>query len=174
MTAMRRLILTLALLGAACAPQPVNRHADTPLPVSTIEPSRYLGLWHEAARLPNSFEQNCASATAEYGMRADGLISVRNVCTDANGRTREAVGRARIVGQNGEGKLKVSFFAPIWADYWVVEHADDYAWSIVSEPEGRYLWLLTRAPQLSEQDRTLFEARLRSLGFDTSKLYWDR
>lgn len=171
---MRLIILTIALLAAACAPQPVNRRADTPLPVTTIEPARYLGLWHEAARLPNSFENNCVSATAEYGMRPDGLISVRNVCTDSNGRTRDAIGRARIVGQNGEAKLQVSFFGPIWADYWVVERADDYSWSIVSEPQGRYLWLLVRTPQLSPQDRVLLEARMRSLGFDTSKLYWDR
>lgn len=171
---MRLIVFILALATAACTPPPVNRHADTPLPVATIEPARYLGLWHEAARLPNSFEQDCVSATAEYGMRADGLVSVRNVCTQANGRTRDAVGRARIVGQNGEGKLKVSFFGPIWADYWVVERADDYSWSIVSEPEGRYLWLLVRAPRLDPQDRLLLEARMRSLGFDTSKLYWDR
>ncbi|MFZ2030560.1 MAG: lipocalin family protein [Vitreimonas sp.] len=171
---MRCTILLVMLIVAACAPQPVNRRVDTPLPVSTIEPSRYLGLWHEAARLPNSFERNCVSATAEYGMRPDGLISVRNVCTDPNGRARDAVGRARLVGQNGEGKLKVSFFGPIWADYWVVERADDYAWSIVSEPQGRYLWLLTRAARLEPQDRALLEARMRSLGFDTSKLYWDR
>ena len=27
---------------------------------------------------------------------------------------------------------------------------------------------------LDPQDRLLLEARMRSLGFDTSKLYWDR
>ena len=78
------------------------------------------------------------------------------------------------MGQGDEGKLKVSFFGPFWADYWVVARADDYAWSIVSEPGGRYLWVLTRAPHISAEDRAGFEVRLRALGYDTSKLYWDR
>ena len=29
-------------------------------------------------------------------------------------------------------------------DYWVLDHADDYSWSIVGEGSGRYLWLLSR------------------------------
>jgi apolipoprotein D and lipocalin family protein len=99
---------------------------------------------------------------------------VHNVCTQADGKKRDIVGRARPGGRAGEGKLKVSFFGPFWADYWVLEHGDDYAWSIVGEPGGRYLWLLTRADEISLQDRAVFEARLRALGYDTSKLYWDR
>lgn len=167
------LLLPLALL-AACVQPPVNRQASDPLPVAQVDLTKYLGLWHEAARLPNQFERDCVSATAEYGRRPDGLISVRNVCTQADGKKRDIVGRARPVGAADEGKLKVSFFGPFWADYWVLEHADDYAWSIVGEPGGRYLWLLTRAEALSAEDRAVFEARLRALGYDTSKLYWDR
>ncbi|GAN00279.1 lipoprotein Blc [alpha proteobacterium U9-1i] len=170
---MRSLILTLAVLAGACAGQPVNRTSSTPLPVSAVETEPYLGLWHEAARLPNRFERDCVAATAEYGARDDGMLSVRNVCTRADGSTRDAVGRARRVGEGDEGKLKVSFFGPFWADYWVVERADDYSWSIVSEPEGRYLWVLTRAEQITPAERALFDARLRALGFDTSKLIWN-
>ena len=124
--------------------------------------------------MPNNFERDCVSAIAEYGQRTDGLISVRNICVGPDGKTREAIGRARRAGQGDEAKLKVSFFGPFWADYWVVQRADDYAWSIVGEPRGRYLWVLTRAPTISAEERAAFEARLRTLGYDTSKLYWDR
>jgi len=172
-----RLVLISLLAGlvlAGCAKPPVNRASATPLQAVAIDTPRYLGVWHEAARLPNGFEQDCVSATAEYGVREDGLISVRNVCTRADGQKRDAVGKARLAGGDGEGKLKVSFFEPFWADYWVLAHGDDYSWSIVGEPEGRYLWLLTRSAPISAEERAAFDARIRGLGYDTSKLYWDR
>lgn len=169
-----RLILALVvpLFMAACAQQPVYRHSEDPLPVAFIEQDRYLGTWHEQARLPNRFEQGCQRATAEYGVRDDGLISVVNTCIDANGRSRTATGRARPSGEAGEGKLEVSFFGPFWANYWVLDHARDYSWSIVGEPEGRYLWLLTRAETISERERAAFEQRITELGYRPAELVW--
>jgi lipocalin len=43
--------------------------------------------WYEQARLPNSFEEGCQRATAEYALRDDGLISVVNTCFEAEWRT---------------------------------------------------------------------------------------
>ncbi len=171
---MRHIFLLSALvLLAACASQPVNRAAVSPLSVASIETQRYLGAWHEAARLPNRFERDCVAVTAEYGMRPDGLISVHNVCMRADGSTRDAMGRARRVGVGEEGKLKVSFFGPFWGNYWVLGRAEDYSWSIVGEPSGRYLWVLTRAERITPEERAMFEARLRALGYDVSKLIWN-
>lgn len=82
---MKLLALALPMALAACAGQPINRTSRAPLPVASIETALYLGLWREAARLPNPFERDCIAATAEYGLREDGLISVRNACTRADG-----------------------------------------------------------------------------------------
>jgi|CXWL01.1.fsa_nt_gi apolipoprotein D and lipocalin family protein len=164
--------LCAALFAAACAGQPVNRSNSAPLQAVAVETEPYLGLWHEAARLPNRFENGCVAATAEYGLRDDGMLSVRNVCTESDGGTRDAVGRARRV-DDAQGKLKVSFFGPFWADYWVLARADDYSWAIVGEPEGRYLWVLTREARISVAQRASFEQRITNLGYDPSKLVWN-
>lgn len=169
---MRLIILALALAIAACTPNPVYRQSQEPLPVVQIDQARYLGLWHEQARLPNSFEEGCQRATAEYALRDDGLISVVNTCFEANGEQRVALGRARPAGEAGEGKLEVSFFGPFWAKYWVLDRGENYEWSIVGEPEGRYLWVLTRDRELSEAQRAAFERRITELGFRPAELVW--
>ena len=87
---MRLLIPLIALVLAACSQNPVYRQSEEPLPVAYISQERYLGLWHEQARLPNSFENGCQRATAEYALRDDGLISVTNTCIEANGEQRVA------------------------------------------------------------------------------------
>ena len=169
---MRTLILLAAALLAACSPQPVYRQSEAPLPVAYIDIDRYLGLWHEQARLPNSFERGCQDVTAEYGRRDDGLISVTNTCVEAHGRIRVAKGRARPVGEAGEGKLEVSFFGPFWADYWVLDRDENYDWAIVGEPEGKYLWVLTRDEFLTPERRAAFEQRVSELGYRPVDLVW--
>lgn len=169
---MRYMMFLAALFAAACTQNPVYRQSDAPLPVAYIDQARYLGLWHEQARLPNSFEQGCQRATAEYALRDDGQISVVNTCIEADGERRTATGRARPAGEAGEGKLEVSFFGPFWADYWVLERADDYSWSIVGEPEGRYLWLLTREETITPAQRAEFERRITALGYRPAELVW--
>ncbi len=169
---MRLFIVVFAMFAAACSQNPVYRQGSEPLPVAAIDQQRYLGLWHEQARLPNSFEEGCHSVTAEYGARDDGLISVVNTCVNERGETRVARGRARPTGEANEGKLEVSFFGPFWGDYWVLERGENYEWSIVGEPEGRYLWLLTREREITPAQRADFERRITALGYRPSELIW--
>ena len=64
---------------------------------------------------------------------------------------------------------KVSFFGPFYVgDYWVLARAEDYSWSIVGEPSGRYLWLLSRTPHPSPDVRDAILRRTRELGYDLS------
>lgn len=165
-------IIFVVTLTAACAAQPVYRTSTAPLPVAQIDLARYLGRWHETARLPNSFERGCVSATAEYAQRPNGEISVVNTCRKADGGTSVARGRARTTGAPGEGKLEVSFFGPFWAKYWVLDRADDYSWAIVGEPSGRYLWVLTRADTIGAPERALLETRVQGLGYRPADMVW--
>ena len=82
----------------------------------------------------------------------------------------EARGRAKVVDATTNAKLKVSFFGPFYGDYWVLDHASDYSWSIVGEPSGRYLWILHREARPAEAEVQQLIARARDLGYDTSML----
>lgn len=168
--------LGLSLVLAGCEEPPPNRAAGA-APLQTVESvdvGRYMGLWYEIARLPNGFEEGCEGVTAEYTRRDDGGVTVVNTCRKGapDGEAKRAEGRARIVDAESNSKLEVSFFGPFWGDYWIIDLADDYSLSIVSEPQGRYLWILARTPTISEETRAEALATLTSLGFDVSKLHW--
>jgi len=104
-----------------------------PEPVRAVELNRYLGRWYELARYDMAFERGCEAVTADYSLRPDGLIKVVNSCHKGaeDGPLAVAVGRAKRVGDPLGARLKVSFFGPFYADYWVLDHAPDYAWAIV-------------------------------------------
>ena len=166
--ALLSLPLVLSLGGCVSGP---SGNPNPPQPAKTVELDRYLGKWYEVARYDMRFEKGCEGVTAEYSKRPDGLIRVLNTCRKGavDGPVKTAEGKAKIVDTATNAKLKVSFFGPFYGDYWVLDHADDYSWSIVGEGSGRYLWLLSRKVP-TEADREALTARARALGYDIGML----
>lgn len=163
---------SVATLSACATLQrgPVGNQA-VPQPAKAVDLNRYVGLWYEIARYENGFERGCEAVTAEYALRDDGLVSVLNSCRQGavDGPVKTSEGKAKIVPASDNAKLKVSFFGPFYVgDYWVLDRADDYSWSIVGEPSGRYLWLMSRTAQPSDATRAAIMERTRSLGYDLS------
>ena len=163
-----------SVLGACATLQqgPVGNPA-VPEPAQAVDLSRYAGLWYEIGRYENGFQQGCEGTTATYTVRDDGLVGVLNACRQdgLQGELRTIDGRARVVEGSGDAKLKVSFFGPFYfGDYWILDRAEDYSWSIVGEGSGRYLWLLSREPQPDDATRNRIMSRARALGYDLSLL----
>lgn len=160
------------LLLAGCAAVP----PDAPGTVPAVDLARYTGLWHEAARYPNWFQDgsgvSCVGSTATYAARPDGRIGVVNRCRNAaaDGAERVAEGTAYVVPGSNNARLRVSFFWPFYGDYWVVGLAPDYRWAVVGAPRRDYLWVLSRSPVLAPADRDAAEAAARRAGFDTTRL----
>ncbi|MGF6768702.1 apolipoprotein D and lipocalin family protein [Paraburkholderia sp. GAS199] len=162
-----------ALLLGACAyvsrPGPVGNHA-VPQPARTVDLSKYMGRWYEQFRYEASFERDMDDVTAEYFLNDDGSVRVINRGRKSGGSAefRQAVGKAKIADATTNAKLKVSFFGPFYANYWILDHGDNYDWTIVGEPSGRYLWVLTRTAHPAAEVLGSLEARVRALGYDWS------
>lgn len=170
--------LAAACLAAAAA-APVAAQVAAPEPVPALDLARYAGTWHEIARYPNWFQRNCAAdVTATYTLRGDGTVGVLNACRKADGETISAAGVARRPdAARAPAKLEVRF-APdwlawlplVWADYWVVDLAPDYAYALVGEPTREYFWILARAPRLDDATYARLLERARALGYDPARL----
>jgi apolipoprotein D and lipocalin family protein len=170
-------VFAISALGllAACASLTGSKrgNAEVPEPVKPVDLDQYAGRWYEFARYENRFERGCEGVTADYVKRPDGLIAVTNSCHEGSpeGTVRVSEGRAKVVADSHNAKLKVSFFGPFYVgNYWVLDHAADYSWSIVGEPSGRYLWILTRTAQPDATLRAELVSRVAALGYDTSML----
>lgn len=169
------LLVSILALGA-CNSMPVG-NPNAPEPAKAVELERYLGKWYELARYENRFEKGCEAVTAEYAKRDDGLIKVLNSCRKGavDGEKETAEGKAKIVEDSNGAKLKVSFFGPFFfGDYWVLDRAEDYSWSIVGEPSGKYLWILTRDAVPGKVKREELVTKAKALGYDTSLLVFPK
>jgi apolipoprotein D and lipocalin family protein len=138
--------------------------------VPHVDLQSYLGKWYEIARLPFRFEDGCTDITATYGISKDGKgVTVLNECLK-NGKLKQARGKAKVVDKSTGAKLKVTFFWPFYANYWILDLGRDYDCALVGTPDRKYLWILCRTRQM---DDTLFVQLIESAkakGFDVKSL----
>lgn len=166
------LLITASLAMTACQSHSPVGNTSVPEPAKSVDPQKYVGRWYEIARYEQGFQKDCEAVTADYTLNKDGTIDVLNTChQDAvDGKVRTADAVAKIVDKETNAKLKVSFFRPFYGDYWVMDHADDYSWSIVGEPSGRYLWLLFRTPQPASKDIAHVKSLAQKMGYNLTML----
>ena len=140
--------------------------------VASVDLKRYAGLWYEIALYPNTFEKGCNCTTAEYVLTDKDYVKVINRCRKGgiDGKESKIEGKAFIVKGSNNAKLKVQFFWPFKGSYWVIGLADDYSWAVVSHPNRKYLWILSRTPQLKEGVYEKIMLILKEKGLDKSKL----
>lgn len=160
-------VVAWALLMAGCTGVP-----EGITPVQGFELKRYLGAWHEAARLDHSFERGLTHISATYSLRDDGSVKVLNRGWDAaRGKWKEAEGRALLVGASSEGRLKVSFFGPFYGAYNIIA-LDPERYSMICGPDRSYFWILSREPKLDPKTLEMLVSRARELGFATDQLIY--
>ena len=166
---MKKTILFLICLLTGCVGIPENVK-----PVDNFTLEKYLGKWHEIARLDHSFERGLTRVTAEYSLRPDGGVKVVNRGYSAKeNKWKEAVAKAYFVKGAEQGFLKVSFFGPFYASYviFALDH-ENYQYSLVAGPSKSYLWLLARSPKMNEDIKNDLIAKARAAGFDTNRLIY--
>jgi apolipoprotein D and lipocalin family protein len=137
--------------------------------VPHVELERYLGKWYEIAHFPARFQEGCADTTATYTLSGDGSISVLNECI-RNGKVKQAKGKAKVVDKNSGAKLKVTFFWPFYGDYWIIDLGKDYDYAVVGTPNRKYLWILSRTPQMDGKLFSQLVESAKSKGFDMNNL----
>lgn len=158
----------LWLAGCAHAPEGIE-------PVRDFDVQRYMGTWHEVARLDHGFERGMDKVTATYSLQPDGTVRVVNRgFLTAKNEWREAVGKATFTGPSDVGALKVSFFGPFYGGYNVVDIDPDYSTVLIVGPTRSYLWILSRVPDPPAVTVERLVRKARDLGFDTGALVYPR
>jgi apolipoprotein D and lipocalin family protein len=167
MTSNQKLVLTISLLITTFLMQ-----AQTLQTVPFVDLNKYSGIWYEIASYPQQFQKGCNCTTAEYTLSEKGYVIVENRCNkdSIKGKQSYIKGKAFIEKNSGNAKLKVQFFWPFKGKYWIIDLADDYSYAVVSHPNRKHLWILSRTPVMPEKTYQAILSRLREKNFDLGKL----
>jgi len=165
----RRIALMAALVAAVsgCA-----TGKPTIPPVGSVDLPRFMGDWYVIAHIPSRTERDAYDAVESYRLDPDGRIRTtfryRKGGFDAPLETMEPVGT--VVPGSNNAVWGMQFVWPIKAEYVIVDLAPDYSRTIIGRSKRDYVWLMARTPRLSDAELQAAIARIRALGYDTTKL----
>ncbi len=171
-----RLALTVfCLILGGCAT--VGSTDELPT-VASVDLSRYAGTWYEIARLPMWFQRHCVDSKAIYFTRPDGRVAVHDECVTDTGELEQAKGVATVVDGKTNARLMVVFdnwFARLVGpsregNYWILDLDPEYRTAVVGTPDRRFLWILSRTPQLDDTTYERLVKRAQQLGYPVTDL----
>lgn len=137
--------------------------------VSDFSLGDFMGRWYEIARFDHSFEHGMEYVTADYSLLGDGTVEVLNSGM-RDGEPHTAKGRAKTT--DTPGRLRVSFFWIFYSDYNVLAMGANGEWALVGSRSPKYLWILSRTPQLGPDVLKGIVDTAAARGYDTSKLIY--
>lgn len=167
------LVATLLIALGATALFAFNANGKTPIPpVDNVDLPRFMGDWYVIANIPTFLERESYDAVETYELRDDGKIQTtfrqRKGSFDAKVDTMRPVGTVREGTNNAVWGMQ--FVWPIKAEYVIVYINEDYSQTIIGRSARDYAWIMARTPQISDADYAAHVERLKTLGYDISKL----
>ena len=167
---MRKLtVLLLTFLLGAC----MSTARKEPLPtVPSVDLQRFMGDWYVIANIPPWIEKDAVNSVENYRLDEDGNIpttfTYRKKTFD--GPHKKLTSKAFVVNRQTNAEWGVQFIWPIKAEYLIVWLAPDYSTVIVGRSKRDYLWLMSRRPQIPDEQYRELKQRITEMGYDVNQL----
>jgi apolipoprotein D and lipocalin family protein len=170
--------LSLGVMGlagtASATPQPPKAVVA---PVKPVAANLYTGRWYEIARTPNKMQADCQASTTDFSGWAAGAFKAVQTCHKGapTGPTQVMKVDGKVLPASQNAKMQLGMLGGLISqEYWILDHADDNRWLIMTTANQRYVWLLSRAPALNGAERAQAVARLQELGFSLAHLAFEQ
>jgi apolipoprotein D and lipocalin family protein len=144
------LLVLLALLTAGCATTP------PPPTVDYVELERFMGDWYVIAGLFTPFEKDAYAAVENYRLDEKGRIpttfTFRKGSFDGPEKTYTSM--AFVHDTDTYAEWRIQFFWPLRFGYRIIYLDDNYTATAVATNNRKYLWIMSRTPQMP---KTLYD-----------------
>jgi len=142
---------------------PVNK------PVDKIDLTRFGGKWYSLASIPTMYDKGSRETTTSYTLNKDGNYSVVTNCKKGDGELKSYKSKL-FTEDKGDGEMQAQFLWPFKVDYWVIEIADDYSYTVVGHPDHKFLFIMSRKPTMDKKLYDEIVARCKAKGYEVDKL----
>lgn len=158
------LAVVLAVLLAACASGPpplqaLDRHVDL---------DRFMGDWYVLASIPIFVEKGAHNGVESYRLDEKGVIRTtyrfRKGSFDAPVKTFEP--NAIVWNRETNAEWGMQFIWPFRASYLIIYLDDSYQRTIIGVPSRRWVWLMSRSPEVSDAEYAEMVTAAEAAGYD--------
>ncbi|WP_316793577.1 lipocalin family protein [Pedobacter frigoris] len=141
------------------------------VPVQKVDIMAYAGKWFSLYSIPGFLDKDWKQTIQTYVIHPDGYYAAFTTYR-VPGEEKQKYVRSKlaVVRGTGNAKMKAQIIWPFKMDYWVIELAADYSYTVVGHPKHKHLFIMARKPEIDEALLVAIIERCHEKGYDTAKL----
>ncbi|WP_316813183.1 lipocalin family protein [Pedobacter heparinus] len=140
-------------------------------PVQRVDIMAYAGKWYPLYSIPTFMDKHWRETVETYVIHPDGYYAVFTTYKVIGQEKRKYIrSKLFVVRGTNNAIFKAQFVWPFKEDYWVIELADDYSYVVVGHPKYKYLFIMSRKPEMGQDLLREIIDRCDKKGYATSKL----
>ncbi|HMP89365.1 MAG TPA: lipocalin family protein [Kiritimatiellia bacterium] len=154
----------LVSLGCSTVkPPPTVEYVDLP---------RFMGDWYVVGGILTSFERDAYHAIENYQLDKKGNIPTTYTFRRGgfDGPLKTYRSKAFVHNKETFAEWRIQFIWPLKFPYLVIYLDEDYQATAISTDDKKYLWIMSRTPQMPERQYGEIMNLVTELGFDTNKI----
>jgi apolipoprotein D and lipocalin family protein len=160
-------IAIMALMAASIGANAENAHEPFQKVVDRMDLEKFLGSWYVVGLLPSAFEKGAANGVETYSLDEKGLIRVEYVFYKGGPGGKKTVMHQKgwIMDKERNTEWKVQPLWPLKLPYLIIDLAEDYRYAVIGTDNYKYVWIMSRTPEILEADYEDIIARLAERGY---------
>jgi apolipoprotein D and lipocalin family protein len=141
--------------------------------VDKVELGKFMGQWFVHSGRFTFLEEGAHNAIEKYvwnekEKRID--ISFTFNKDSFDGKVKSIPQKGWVYNTKTNAHWKVRPFWPLKLDYLIIGLAEDYSWTAVGVPSGKYLWIMTREKTISDEVYQSIISELKNNGYPTNDI----
>lgn len=139
--------------------------------VEKVDINRFMGDWYVIAIIPNFIEKNAMNGIESYELLDDNRVKIDYRFTNKKtGKKKHLQPKAWIYDKKSFAEWRVQFVWPIKFPYLIIDLADDYSDTVIGVPNKKFVWIMSREPEMKSQRYDEIIKNLNEIGYDISKI----
>lgn len=140
--------------------------------VNQVDLQRFMGSWYVIAIIPNFIEKNAVNGIESYKLNDNNSIDIeyRFHKNSPEGKQKVMHPKAWVYDKETNAEWRVQFFWPFKFPYLIIDLADDYRYTVIGVPNRKFVWIMSRTPEITDSDYEKILARLKKNGYEIEKI----
>jgi apolipoprotein D and lipocalin family protein len=141
-----------------------------------VDLERFMGDWYVIGFIPVTIpffsEEGAHNGVESYRLTEDGVIETTYTFRKGSfdGPEKRMTPKGWVYNEETNAEWRMQFLWPFKAAYLIVYLDEDYQRTIIGVPSRKYVWIMSRDPQLSDADYQELLDQAARVGYDTEKV----
>jgi apolipoprotein D and lipocalin family protein len=165
-------LLCLAVLNGCASPSmPPLEAMDR-----KVDLERFMGDWHVIGSIPVTIpffsEEGAHNGLESYRLTDEGVIETTYTFRKGafDGPEKRLTPKGRVHNEETNAEWRMQFLWPFKAAYLIVYLDEDYQRTVIGVPNRKYVWIMSRDPELSDSDYQALLGYAARVGYDSEKV----